>query len=104
MSASTAAVPELRTFPLNRMYARFVMCKVSRTLWSVIRMPSPLLLSRAMISWMSPTAIGRSRVGHQKSEGRGEHDLPAARREKDDRQQGKAIGDGGGAFAQNEKH
>src|SRR3989304_2371280 len=34
------------------------MASVSRTLWSVMRMPMPFARSRPTISWMSPMAIG----------------------------------------------
>ena len=40
------------------MEARSVMRNVSRTLWSVISMPSPCCFSRWMMSWISATAIG----------------------------------------------
>src|SRR5262249_1800134 len=40
------------------MYDRSVICRVSRTLWSVISTPMPFCLSREMISWMSAMAIG----------------------------------------------
>src|SRR3972149_3256288 len=51
------------------MWARSVMASVSRTLWSVMRMPMPFARSRPTISWMSPTAIG-ARPGKGSSRGR----------------------------------
>lgn len=44
--------------PVLTMMARSVISRVSRTLWSVIKMPMPLFAKRPIIPLMSATAIG----------------------------------------------
>ena len=53
-----AGVPLLKITPSLTMYARSVIRRVSRTLWSVMRTPMPRALRWKMICWMSVTAMG----------------------------------------------